>query len=462
MAQIAAQPVVLNSTLADLYHHDGQDNVILCPQALITFRDSSNQMPSKYRYHDYNIARPKSQIPKDPEKKEEELSESIMYFALKGHRNAFIAGDMKVMLFDTTTATNSNDGRRDTELTVNALSTEQRPQLVCLSSFDQLSSVLDKTKFEKLAVLLPIDGLENQPQVINPEVLWELLSKRGLAVSGVPTPKAVLVELDSQRENSEDDYVRRGLGLLRHRPLPYVVKVNQTIGGYGTFVITTEEERSEVLEDFESAVLPNLLEMVKPENRHMRPETLVVTDYVPSNESMGIAFFVRKSGEAIFISGSVQKFTNQHHYDGSMIDFSAQESFAAEYTGIMNEVADFLHRKGYYGPAGVDLLKDEKTGKSYVVDLNVRIPGSIVVGLLSDHFTKRGLNWACMEEDLKLPFKREEFLERMENDISEGRLIIVCWHEEWEAGGAIGSFLLGAETEEKLQKFLADLKALGK
>ena len=134
----------------------------------------------------------------------------------------------------------------------------------------------------------------------------------------------------------------------------------------------------------------------------------------------------------------------------------------SEYSGIMNEIAAFLHREGYYGPAGVDLLKDEKTGKDYIVDLNVRIPGSVIVGLLSNHFTKRGLNWACLEEDVKLPFNRDEFLKKMHREICEGRLIIVMWHENWNVGESLACFVLGAETEDMLKKFLTNLKNMGK
>jgi hypothetical protein len=132
--------------------------------------------------------------------------------------------------------------------------------------------------------------------------------------------------------------------VLKTRPVPFVVKLQQTIGGYGTFVVENEEDRIEVSETFETAVLSNLLAMVTPENKHMKPECLIFTDFVPSEESMGIAFFVKKSGESMFISGSLQRFTAEHHYDGSMIDFTAQDGFKAEYTDLVNKVAAYLHR----------------------------------------------------------------------------------------------------------------------
>jgi hypothetical protein len=48
-------------------------------------------------------------------------------------------------------------------------SPKQQPELIFVASFEELT--LDRSGNEKLALLLPVDGLETQPHVITPVVL---------------------------------------------------------------------------------------------------------------------------------------------------------------------------------------------------------------------------------------------------------------------------------------------------
>jgi hypothetical protein len=75
----------------------------------------------------------------------------------------------KTIIIHCNTSLNRNDGRRETNMAMSIFSPKQQPELIFVASFEELT--LDRSGNEKLALLLPVDGLETQPHVITPVVL---------------------------------------------------------------------------------------------------------------------------------------------------------------------------------------------------------------------------------------------------------------------------------------------------
>src|SRR6202043_1250702 len=92
----------------------------------------------------------------------------------------------------------------------------------------------------KLAPVLPVDCFEEHDLLISLDTHYEILSKRGLAVSDLPNPKSVLLDFETRGQVTEfekkmhDEKVFRA---VQGCQLPFVVKLQQTISGYGTFVV---------------------------------------------------------------------------------------------------------------------------------------------------------------------------------------------------------------------------------
>ena len=69
----------------------------------------------------------------------------------------------------------------------------------------------------------------------------------------------------------------------------------------------------------------------------------------------------------------------------------------------------FLDQKGYYGASNADVLENT-SGKQYIVDLNVQMPGSYVFGAFMTHFLAQcGLMSATMQSESLLRRWRESF-----------------------------------------------------
>lgn len=109
---------------------------------------------------------------------------------------------------------------------------------------------------------------------------------------------------------------------------------------------------------------------------------------------------------------------------------------------ILHSVRDFLHGKGYYGPVGVDVVEDGQ-GEQYVVDLNVRRPGSSLLGSLRGYFVSRGMDHAGLLL-VRMGMRRTEFCARMSAEVEAGRTVIVGWFEQNERHSSV-RIVVGAE-----------------
>lgn len=65
------------------------------------------------------------------------------------------------------------------------------------------------------------------------------------------------------------------------------------------------------------------------------------------------------------------------------------------FSALMNKVGALLFARGYYGPVGVDVLEDAHDGQ-WVVDMNVRTPGSLPVGVLNGTFLNKTGSICCI------------------------------------------------------------------
>jgi hypothetical protein len=443
--------VTLDRTFADLYG-DKKDSLILSTQMLNRYVDAQGGGHPKYYYHDMAVA--------DKSQGGEGTRRDILDVYMRGQRNTFVCGNMLVLTFFSGTPNDPNDDKLDIMCTMNGLNLNQQPRLAFCCSPKPIKLPRDKL----LVPALPVDCISQHRLLIDPDIHYVITSKRGLALSGLPNPKSNLLDFETRGQATEDEkslHAEKVLRVIQEHELPFAVKLQQTISGYGTFIINSENTRVDAIAKLKS-ILPSSLSKVAPKNINLHPATVIVSELTPSDGSIALSFFVKPDGEVFFISGSWQNFEDAHHYDGCCINYSEQDKFRDEVSGLLDKVAKFVYDKGYYGPIGLDVLKSKSTGELIVVDLNARPCASHVVGLLRGHFEKRGLQWACLKEMVKVPFTRKEFFDVMREEIASGRLVIVAWCEDKNDSGSWGSFVLGAESKEVLIKDVQRLQEINK
>jgi hypothetical protein len=125
----------------------------------------------------------------------------------------------------------------------------------------------------------------------------------------------------------------------------------------------------------------------------------------------------------------------------------------------MHEIAAWLHKYGYFGPTGADILETapvdgestDSTANFHIVDLNVRTSGSMCLPLLRGHFRKRG--FSCGSSfNITVKATRDEFIKQWQENFESGRMCILSWYEHKGDGTSIADVAVGGEDESRLQE----------
>lgn len=458
---MSPSPIILDYTLHDLYTSGSEDNLnITLVYYPLQFKHNNENKDIKFAYG-YTVE----------EDNEGAASSLTMAASLVPQRYAFSAGRMPLAILDIPAQRPLNSEREgdfpaadsvpahhiDIDRTFTQLQPDQRPSVSFAKSADSIELGLDA----RIAVLLPTDYLSHLPHLVCPEAHYEILSKRGLAVSGLPTPPsrvidAIYVDYDDHGLLSKE--TSRMTSAIEQYQVPFMVKLPQSISGMGTFAVTSETDRRSVKEML-STQLEILLRQLNQTNRHLYPCSIVLQDFV-DGPVVALSMFVTKTGQPIFIACCEQLFDHNSHWIGGTISYAQQAGFEHTFSTLIRKVAAFLHRKGYHGPAGIDIVTDQHSGEQFVIDLNVRVTGTFHLGPLKGHFTRRGLFEAAMTSGDFL-CTRDLFEEAFSEEIRQGSLIVSGWvHDESHSKGH-AAITVGAKDYDGLQEYLQRVRAVG-
>jgi len=337
----------------------------------------------------------------------------------------------------------------------------------------------------KMAVAMPFDGLDHIPHLLDPDRHYELLSKGCLATSGLPTPRAEVIPFEATEEllaitNKQQGFFPNDLGLLDSQEIrifqscvtqvaerlikrmlvwkiPFVVKSQQSSSGGGTYLVRNEDERASCIAKMRSMALPVLVSSVSPFNKHLSPANLIITDYIHAVRSSGVSFFVTQSGHHNFLSATRQDFDEGEFWTGGSIDYGVQQQERERFNNTISQAARFLNDRGYYGPVGIDVLEDTND-QQFIVDMNVRVPGSLPLGLLGRFFYQaRGLQHGYIILGTRFAMTRDVFLETFRPEVEAGQIVIVAWYEDRSRLGRGVSWTNLAMAEKTVDR-LAQLK----
>ncbi|KAI1737181.1 hypothetical protein F4680DRAFT_429640 [Xylaria scruposa] len=276
---------------------------------------------------------------------------------------------------------------------------------------------------------LPSDGLDNLLHHIDPNIHYELLSKRGLALSGLPTPRSEVLDFerpqhgwDSTALNGE---ITRTINAIRGMVPPFVLKSNSSGGSKGVYIIHTTSDQGDLERDIDSLHRSELSKL-SPENAHLHPCTLILVEWLPG-VAYCLNFYVQRDGTPRFVCCCEQNFSEAGHWLGGIITYSMQIGLASHFDQIIQKTASFLHSRGYRGPVGIDVMEDEARGH-LVVDLNPRPTGSFVLGCLRHHFVEElGMDTSCVLPYMEFFATRTEFTTAFANELLQGSIIILAW-----------------------------------
>lgn len=442
--------VVLDTTLADLYandsHVDGRPlSLVPCYWCSDVDYTETVAKTSKYLYQGTTAPTTPAEI----------RDLVIQCLSLESQRFAFAAGNMETTFFDF----ENRVGRLDAIKTMKTLHQTQRPKLNFVAGLEDLMA---KNAEAQLVVIVPHESLASHPQVVDPDVLYELLSKRCLALSGLPTPKTEIFDLD-QLHGPVSGKLDLAETWIRGFPLPRVFKTQQGMSSVGTFLVRTEREREALIGHLRKDILLTTLGGVNFTNRHLFPSSLLAQKMIMElSDCFSTAFWVRKNADCQFLGACRQDFSETNAWLGATIRYSEQEALKRKLWTTVSQITQFLHEWGYYGPAGADIMIEDdgrQNLRQWIIDLNVRMTGSLTLAFLKGHFTSRRLDEACITQRFKFPMKRDRFRKMFYSEIKAGRLIIVAWFTDPQTSHSSANLILGAEDGVALQILHDNIKA---
>lgn len=372
-------------------------------------------------------------------------------------RYGFCAGKLRMIFPNYTSGEEKSLYQIEIERTFSQLRPYQLPNLSFVTSPDSIIMGHETG----LAVVAPSDSTSNIPHAVDPEIHYELLSKRGLALSGLPTPPSVVIDADIEPNdvhglNQLQQTINRMLEPLDTYRIPFVVKLNQSVSAKGVYIVLSEAHRARIKEIL-SMQLHGMLAKVNAVNKHLHPSSLILQDYIPGNVVV-LSMFVTPKGRAVFIACCQQRFDKEGYWIGGNISYPDQETLKKNFAIITDQIAQYLHQRGYYGPVGADIVISE-AGQHFVVDLNVRVTGTYSLGPLAGHFTKRDLTKAAIITEF-FTCSRIEFETTFKAEITDGTFVICGWVREEAIGLSHGAIIVGATDDTELEKLVARVLAL--
>ena len=449
----APVPIVLDTTLRDLYTCEGGGEDIILAFAVPTAEvqmAAGIPLSKKFTY----------QSPDCPTKDGDFLARG--YLQLGPQALGFVAGKMPLVMFDLDQNAEdsrvlNSDSRRphqaDANHVLDQLSPLQRPEL----TFVEKPSDIMFGPNSRLAILNPMDCLLTLPHLVEPEAHYETNSKRGLALSGLPTPDSEIIDTvlgPAQISDHElvDFEVQRMMSRIRARQPPFVIKVPQSLSGQGTFIVRTDADRTDAIRILEPET-KRMLSQINDSNAHMSPGSLILQSMIPG-EAVALSLFITKSGRPIFNACCSQLVDNDGNWGGGFCDYRKQEALRARYAETAAKLGAYLHKMGYWGPAGADIMTDAN-GRQLVIDLNVRVTGSHPLGALRGHFMRLGLNVATVLAHCMLRLTKDDFEEEFREELLRfGSIAVNAWVHMGDGKTSMATVTLAAEDKEKLNKLV--------
>lgn len=452
--------VTLDYTLHDLYSlDDGRPSDIVLAYAYSVPRvQAASSLPLSKKYTFQN--------PRASNISDQDLATKLLQSVPQ--RYGFVAGKMSLILFDldldTSEVASKRDGAANTRSyhldimdVYSQLGLDQQPKVV----FEQNAAKLALPPHFRLAVLNPMDCLEHLPHVVCPDVHYNLLSKRGLMFSGLPTPRSYAIDTllhpcETHNMSQIDAEIERMILPLRERSLPFVVKVTQAAASEGTFLIFSESDRLAAIQILHIE-LRDMLKALNTSNEHLFPCSLIVQEFLPG-DCMTASIFVTRKGRGVFISCCKQLFNKTGMWKGGCISYLEQEQLESSYSVMFAKVAKFLYEQGYHGPAGVDFIHDS-SGNPLILDLNVRVTGTFQLGCLRGNFTSRGLFEATLLSPLSITCSKKSFMMHFKDDFKSGRIVITSWITQMPSKANIAALTLAGKDKDDLDRLITDVKS---
>ena len=266
--------------------------------------------------------------------------------------------------------------------------------------------------------LFPHESLKTEQQEVDPEMLYAVHSKEALA--HIDCPQA---------------------GFLESISPPCIIKLSHGYANTGNFFIHDEKDAQKA-----QAYI----------DRHWPDAKTVINELIEDiDEDYGVQFYLRQSGEIVWLGFTEQIFNKQNRWAGGRFSAKIQDKLYPEFIKIARPVAEYLHQNGYYGVVGIDILQNNK-GELFLVDLNPRLTGITPFLTASRLFSKEEMNEGIYCPSLPFPGTLAALIETVEN-IQDAKVAVLSAYEDLKASKTLCHISVNAPSFEICQKIMQNL-----
>ena len=275
-----------------------------------------------------------------------------------------------------------------------------------------------------MIVNFPFQSFPAKKHAVNPDIHYKLSSKTRIPEMGAPCPRYM----------SRDNYT-----------LPCMIKAAQGHGKRGTFLARTEEEAKQAFKEL---------------SNHCEAE-LVVTEVIENiSKCLITQLYLFQNGHFHWLG--VKCKTNMPFAKRPAgfiptpdVDWNEQEELKERLCDVVIPVTQYLHRNGYFGFTGVEVLVNDKG--SFVIDVNLKIASSTNLLLIAPHMA--ALNYPVSYVMEILPTNVKHLLDAIDhlNHQANGRVILLAHGElsvEIQRKACVVVFARNCEDAFKLQREL--------
>lgn len=351
----------LDTTLADLYRDNGIEGPFTVTMyCVFGHMDLHPAFPRELVYPEDEEPVPYS----DDQDEIVRLRKVIL--GLKPLRRAVGLGNMDVIFF----APNITEGTMQKALLQLDPDQRHQPRVIDLNQGDVSQQLRHVTKNRKLLFWRPQGWMNDHDCLLDPQEMFDVNSKMFLTTSGMRTPHAQVVDLQSVTLDDPSSP-------FRTESLPFVVKLCRAGCGFGTFIIKTEAQRDKMVSSMATYKARGTTQVI-------------LSQYIDLVLDLSVHFVVGAPGTThdrdnpLIVGVTVQTLTADGKWVGGHIDYSKQDELRRH---VRETVRDTTRKmpETFMGWAGVDIVEN-KEGEQWVVDLNARFTGSMPICFMSNHF----------------------------------------------------------------------------
>lgn len=290
--------------------------------------------------------------------------------------------------------------------------------------------IREEKPFEKLITLFPYDRLPKNIHAVDPDSHYDLLSKCTLGKICPNVPGYTIIDMQNTLLKDIEFPSR----------FPFCVKTSHGLSGEGTYIVENENDLTYCKKEIAAYMDINLVDFIVI----MKFVQNVIGNYC-------VQFYVDRACNILLIGATSQLVTKTGIHLGGIIRYN--DTDIKKFLPLIGEVGRNLHRNGYFGVVGIDILEDGDKNM-HIIDANIRVNGSTPLCLQKNTLVSEGREIAKYTTDYWFDDTLDQTLVKLKIELDKKEFVILSaleYHEKGKTRTEIYGIVAGRDIEDMIQ-----------